>query len=56
MKLVFVFMPKNGVKVLSCAVTYNGGDHAVVIYDITNFGEIKMKNTYRGDGQITPEL
>jgi len=43
-------------KLLSCAVTYSGGDHAVVIYDVTNFGEIKMKNSYRGDGQITHQI
>ena len=43
-------------KVLSCSVTYSGGDHAVVIYDVTHFGEIKMKNSYRGDGQITNQI
>ena len=46
----------NDQKVLSCAVTYSGSDHAVVIYDVTNFGEIKMKNSYRGDGQITHQI
>jgi len=41
-------------KVLSCKAP--GEEHAVVIYDISTSGEIKMKNSYDYDRKITKKI